>query len=141
MNVGRTFSGRGWPTYRPDGLIERPGELVVTGTPGVGANDLVLWGVNLPPQEFGQFFYGDQTTQLPFGDGYVCLAGQVARFPVVQTTDTGVTSFAVDYTNLPPNGGVILPGTTWGFQLVHRDGKSQTGTFNLTDALSVAFLN
>jgi len=114
-------------------------ELVVSGTPSTARNDLVLWGAHVPPGMFGRFFYGDAMTQVPFGDGFTCVAGQVARFAVVQSGGDGVISFPVDYANLPPNGGAILPGTTWNFQLVYRDTGSSTATFNLTDALSITF--
>lgn len=115
-----------------------PGKLLVSGTPSVASNDLVLWGVDLPAGEFGRFFYGDGSIQVPYGDGFVCVGGQVARFGVVTVGGGGVAEYAVDNTNLPPNGGAILPGTTWNFQMVHRD-KNPTSTFNFTDALSVTF--
>lgn len=114
--------------------------IFVTGTASVGANDLSLWARDAPPNEFGQFFYGDLTAQNPFGDGFVCIAGQVARFSIQSTSSQGLAAFAVDNTNLPAGGGAIVVGSTWNFQFVYRDGGSATG-FNLTDAVGVTFVN
>jgi hypothetical protein len=122
-----------------DNSTGQPGELVATGSSRVGSNDLTLTSIHLPTGQFGQFFYGDQTQQAPFGDGFVCIAGQLARFPVLVVGADGRAALAVDSGNLPPGGGALMPGTTWYFQFIHRDTMSLTGNFNLTDAVSVLF--
>lgn len=114
------------------------GRLVATGSSRAAANDLTLNALQLPGGEFGQFVYGDGQQHKPFGDGFVCVKGQVARFPVQQIAGAGTLQLAVDNQGLPPGGGALLPGSTWNFQLVHRDTASPGG-FNLTDAVSVLF--
>jgi hypothetical protein len=98
-----------------------------------------LTALGVPGGEFGQFVYGDTQQQVVYGDGFVCIGGQVARFPVQAVGSDGRAQLAVDNAGLPFGGGDLIPGTTWNFQFVHRDTASPTGSFNLTDAVSVLF--
>jgi hypothetical protein len=50
-----------------------------TGSLSVSANDFALTCAQLPPNTAHVFFFGDQQTQAPFGDGYRCVTGAVVR--------------------------------------------------------------
>ena len=114
------------------------GQIVATGSSRYGENDLTLTAKNLPAGEFGQFVYGSQTQQVPYSDGFVCVSGQVARFPVQVIGGAGRAQLGVDNQMLPPGGGALFPGSTWHFQFVHRD-TAGGGGFNFTDGVSVLF--
>jgi hypothetical protein len=113
------------------------GELSLSGTPGVLSNDLKVWGTGLPSRAVTRLVYGDTATQNPFGAGFFCVGGLTAAFPLSRATPGGIATQTIDYGNLPQGGGAIVPGTTWYFQMVHRD--HDAGTVNLTDALGVLF--
>lgn len=116
--------------------------LVVSGSGSFAANDLVLWATELPPKEFGTFFYADGKTLTPFGDGFLCLAGQVARFPIQVIPKSGLATLAIDNANLPSSGGSLLAGSSWSFQFLYRDpSKPASSGFNLSDAVTVDFTN
>jgi hypothetical protein len=116
--------------------------LVVSGSGRYAANDLVLWATDLPPKEMGIFFYADGQTSLPSGDGFLCLAGQVARWAVQVIPKSGLATLAIDNANLPSGGGALFAGSSWGFQFMYRDPSKAAGTgYNLSDAVTVAFTN
>jgi len=116
--------------------------LVVSGSGSFAANDLVLWATGLPSKEMGIFFYADGQTSLPIGDGFLCLAGQVARFPVQVIPKSGLATLPIDNGNLPLGGGALFAGSSWGFQFMYRDTSKPASTgFNLSDAVTVDFTN
>ncbi len=112
--------------------------IVVSGSSRESVNDLRLSALGMPGGEFGQFVYGDVRQQVPFGSGFLCVTGQLARFPV-QVVDTGGRAILdVDNTNLPVGGGDLTMGTSWHFQFVYRDSLAGGG-YNTTDGVSVLF--
>lgn len=116
--------------------------LVVSGSGSFAANDLVLWATGLPSKEMGIFFYADGQTSLPIGDGFLCLAGQIARFPVQVIPKSGLATLPIDNGNLPLGGGALFAGSSWGFQFMYRDTSKPASTgFNLSDAVTVDFTN
>jgi hypothetical protein len=117
-----------------------------------------LEATNGPPNEFGFFLVaaGVQAPGFLVGQGVLCLSLPVGRYNanagpsfnslgqfdaagVLQNllgTSTSGSGFDIP-TALPnPPGGSITPGTTWAFQLWHRDAPA---TSNFSDALVVAF--
>jgi len=113
-----------------------------SGSTSIAANDFVLQATACPLNKFGLFYYGDLQTQVPAGDGFRCVGSSTSlfRLPVVSTGGTGSASFAVDYNNLP-NGGDILPGSTWNFQFWYRDTGFGSFGYNFSDALQATFCN
>ena len=112
-----------------------------TGSVSVSANDLVLHASACPTSQFGLFFYGPGQVQTPLGDGFLCIGGSIARFPITQTDAAGTALQVVDNTNLPAGGGALLPGTTHNFQFWFRDPSAGGAGSNTTDALSATFCN
>ena len=109
------------------------------GTLSVARNDLVLFADGCPPEHFGLFYYGSQAPQMPFGDGWRCVGGDVFRLGVVGTGADGSASFALDLEEPPQPAGRITPGSTWHFQFWYRDIPAGMSGFNLSDALTGIF--
>jgi len=109
------------------------------GTTSIGADDFVLTADGVLPNKVGQFFYGPNQIQVPFGEGFRCVGGGIYRmYPIGVADGTGFVSRALDYANPPQPAGQIQAGATWNFQYWYRDAMTP-GTFNLTDGLEAAF--
>lgn len=117
-----------------------PAFISSNGACTVADNAFVLSAAPVPNQP-GIFYYGpDQMNGgmgLPFQDGFRCVGGGVFRLPVL-TPSSNVATFALDFTNLPPNGP-ITAGSTWHFQYWYRDPVALGTGANLSDGLSVTF--
>lgn len=114
----------------------------IHGSLSIAANNLTLTSSGCPPQHFGIFFYGPDAVQLPFGNGYRCVAGTILRLsPAVSTGASGDAALAVDYGSAPMSGapGAVLPGATWNFQFWYRDVPAGGAFFNLSDGLRLTF--
>lgn len=108
-----------------------------SGSLSISDNNFVVSATGLPPGKPGYFFFGTSRVQVPFGDGFRCLGGSVARFRKIGVNATGGASVQLDFT-LPPLDQ-IEPGVPYYFQLYFRDGAGGAG-FNTTDALCVSFV-
>ena len=113
------------------------GRILLSGTTSLSANNLTLRATLLPATVPCLFFYGPNEIQVPFGNGFRCVGGQIFRLPV-QVTSAGVAERALNYGNLP-EGGDILVGSTWKFQNWYRDVAGGGAGFNLTNGLSLTF--
>jgi hypothetical protein len=117
--------------------------LSTSGSPSVGANDLILRAEEGIPGQFGVFFYGPNNATIPFGDGTLCVAGGTYRLQPPQAFDgAGAQQRALDMTQAPASAGAgqIFPGSTWYFQLWYRDPQGPLGSgFNLSAGLQVDF--
>jgi hypothetical protein len=110
------------------------------GSTSVAQNDLVLLANGCPPEHFGIFFFGSYQTQIPFGEGYLCVTGNQQRLmPPVQLDARGAGSFALDFTNPNAHESRITPGSEWNFQFWYRDPQPIGHGFNFTDALNAHF--
>ncbi len=120
-----------------------PGAIIhLTGSISVSANDAALHASEVPPNQFGLFYYGPNQIQLPWGDGYRCAGGGIHRLGTVSSDFTGYASDQIDYTLPPMNagGGKVVAGSSWNFQYWYRDPGGPGGTgFNASDALAVTF--
>lgn len=121
-----------------------PGVINWSGSTSIAANDLVLSADSLPPGATAVFFYGPGQSEMPFGNGILCVSGGFARFGMpVFATAAGSATQALDYNTPPALPGTqygILPSSTWNFQVWYRDFNPGTAMFNTTDALQVTFL-
>ncbi|MFT4540938.1 MAG: hypothetical protein ACI835_003398 [Planctomycetota bacterium] len=115
-----------------------PTKLCTGGTSSLAANELVLVAQPAPNQP-GLFFYGPGQTQLPFGNGFLCVTGPIQRQGVTQAQDN-VFSWHLDTTNPPTAAGLITAGSQWSFQLWFRDPAAGGAAYNLSDARTVQFL-
>ena len=116
--------------------------LGVEGCPGITANELVFTVTGLPRGVPGVLYYGSQQQQLPYGNGWGCIAGSVQRILPPQTANnTGEVIFPVDLTQFPFTGSTneVLPGSSWNFQYWYRDPAAGGAGFNFTDAVHIVF--
>ena len=118
-------------------------ELAMGGTQDITANDFHVVATGAVPHGIGMILYSQNQSQVPFGDGFLCIAPRQFRvLPVVQADSTGVASKRVDFTAPPANSGPgqIVPASTWNFQLWYRDPMGPGGTgFNASNGLWVTF--
>jgi len=115
-----------------------PGSIWAQGSARVSFSDLELFAVNMPAAQPCAFVHGDTQVSTPFGDGLLCIGGQGARWPVQLTDAQGGAALDVVYSSVP--GGMLLPGTSWNFQLWFRDPTGPGGSgLNTTDAINIPF--
>jgi hypothetical protein len=114
--------------------------IAIYGSAVVADNDVLLTANGMPPSVPGLFILAPQQAQLPFGDGFLCVGGSIARvLPMALSTPQGTVQQAPDLQS-PAFAGLILPGTTHHFQRWYRDPPGPGGsTFNLSDARQVVF--
>lgn len=89
------------------------------GTTSLAADDLVLSAAGLPAQSFGVMFRGQGFGEVPLGNGALCAIGSQVRLAVVQADAAGLVTWPVQ--NSTAAGAAATAGSTWGFQLWHRD--------------------
>jgi hypothetical protein len=90
----------------------------------------------------GIFFYGAETSPLPFGEGWLCLGAPLARLlPVAPVDASGQAALTVDLAAPPTGSGPaeITPGSTWNFQFWYRDPSGGPAGFNTSSGLRVSF--
>ena len=113
------------------------GLISAVGSASVAANDLTLSAVHLPEQT-GIFFAGSTQLELPFGNGWRCVGGQILRLRPRQV-QAGILRQELDLAT-PPLIGTITPGSSWNFQAWYRDPMGGGSAFNTSNALAVGFL-
>jgi hypothetical protein len=59
--------------------------------------------------------------------------------PVQADALLGIAFYQVDFTSPSTNGQQILGGSTWNFQMWHRDASGGQVTSNTSDALQISF--
>lgn len=123
-------------TVGPGATISHSGSLSISN------NTLSLVTSGCPPHQPGIYFYGSYPSQIPFGDGYRCVAGLVLRFTAAITSDSaGVATDQLDF-SMPPfdsGSGAISPGSAWRFQYWYRDPVAVGAGWNLSDAIQLTF--
>ena len=90
-----------------------------------------------PPNVTGLYFHGSNQTQVPLGNGILCVSGSIQRLPVMQTDAFGDAVQAIFPGSFPGFG----PGATRYFQFWFRDPSAGGSQFNLSDGLCVPFCN
>ncbi|MFT5731916.1 MAG: hypothetical protein ACJA2W_002324 [Planctomycetota bacterium] len=115
-----------------------------SGSTSVFLDNLVLTTTGMVPGTFAITFMGPgMISPATIGNGLLCLAGPLYRFPPYSTgSGTGsVGGGLAAYTvaNNPLAGHIIL-GSSWNFQTFYRDiGGPCASNFNLSSALAVTF--
>ncbi len=113
-----------------------------SGSLSVASNSFVVEVEGAVPGQPGLFFYGVDATQVPFGDGFLCVQPGVYRLNPPLTPDgSGDASRHVDFTVPPTDSGPgeIVVGSTWRFQFWYRDPAAGGAGFNLSDGLAATF--
>lgn len=120
----------------PQGFTARMG---FTGSQSVAANDVLLTCADAPANTFGLFFYGRNQSNVPGGDGIICVGAPFYRLPPVQADFLGQAFYAYDLNAPPVSAAAILPGQTWYFSFWFRQ-VSPAG-YNFSDGIGVPFCN
>ena len=88
--------------------------------------------LRLPPSP--PFFYGSGTTEVPFGDGVLCVGGPLRRLaPPLIVDGLGRQSLWLDLDGHPQDE--ITAGSTWHFQGWFRDPAAAGTGFTTTNGL------
>jgi hypothetical protein len=114
--------------------------LSANGSNSILRNDLEVWCTGLPSGANGYMVYATGQGSVPFGGGTLCIAGQRYFMPL-QAANGTVAERVFDYTGSTALGGAITAGTTWNFQFRYRDPAAGGAQFNLSDGLSIPFVN
>jgi endonuclease I len=115
-------------------------QLTAAGSTSLGANDLVLSAAGTIPNAPGLFFVGVGSNGglgTGFGDGLLCVSGQITRLQIVISSPVGGAS-----TSISLSAGLGLgAGDTRYYQWWYRDTNPQPcGTpFNLSNAVEVTW--
>ncbi|MBI5365262.1 MAG: TIGR03790 family protein [Planctomycetes bacterium] len=115
--------------------------MTALGAPNIGANDFQVGAFGLPINTSCLFLYGSVGTQLPLGNGFLCIDQPFRRMGVLQASIAGDVYRAIDFTTLPFANGPfgITAGSTWNFQVWYRNVAGGGAGFNLSDGLRVTF--
>ncbi len=108
------------------------------GTTSISSANFTLYADGVPPNAAGLYYFGANEVQQPFGNGYRCVSGSVSRFGVQAADALGVMARQVNFTAAPA-AGVLLPGSTWRFQLWYRNPAGGGAGYNLSNGLRVRF--
>jgi hypothetical protein len=107
------------------------------GSKSVHANNLVL-NAGAVPNTPGLYFFGPSSTQLPFGNGTLCVGGPLLRLAGHVAVNNTLTH-TLDVQQPTSGTAPILPGSTHRFQAWYRDPAAGGAGFNLSDGLEVTF--
>jgi hypothetical protein len=103
------------------------------GSASVANGDLLLRAVNVSLQP-GLFFHGANQTQIPFGSGWLCTTGDLARGSVTNPTEF-IATYAFDGSDLRHDlAGYV--GSTRYFQYWFREGSA----FDTSDSIAIWIL-
>lgn len=104
-----------------------------TGSANLADNNLTLTAEPVPNQFF-LFFYGSNQQEAPFGNGFLCVSGGIARINPPGLATGSLAMRAVDL----PSIGITSPGSL-NFQCWYRDPTAGGSLFNLSNGLSIPF--
>ena len=146
-DIDNGFRAQGFPGLNPCPLVSNVCTATVNST-GLAAhmysfgqnristNNFVLAATSLPPEKTGLFFFGQTQTQVPFGNGWRCVASPFFRLPATSSNLLGDLYWNLNL-NALPGGVTIHAGETWYFQAWFRDPAAGGAGSNTSDALRV----
>jgi hypothetical protein len=131
---GSTESGVGtkYCTANPNstGL---PADLAASGSASSAAGDLLLDALPVPNQN-GIFFHGQNQVQVPFGNGFLCAAGNIIRGAVVLGAGNQASYLYDNSDNKHSLAGFV--GSTRNFQYWFRDPMGGGALYNTSNGMS-----
>lgn len=108
------------------------------GSPRISDHDFGVVVSGCSPNAPGFFFFGTAQQQLPWGDGFLCVDGQLFRLlPAVFADSQGTAGRPIDFT--VGSATVITAGSTWNFQYKYRDIVAGGTGFNSSNGLAATF--
>jgi hypothetical protein len=117
-------------------------EMRALGSKRVATDTLIFEADNVPPGQFGIFFYGEAAASVPFGNGIRCVgAGPagLARLAVHAANAAGLLVHGLDFSAPPSAATAITAGSTWRFQAWFRDTPAAGAGFNFSSGLAITF--
>jgi hypothetical protein len=93
---------------------------------------VVISAFPVPRASLGLFLYGTQPDSVPFGEGTLCVGGQVHRSAAHSASATGLIFESTVLSDLPG----LTPGL-WHFQAWFRDPAGGPAGFNLSDGIAL----
>ena len=103
------------------------------GVPSITQNSFTL-RASVVPDEVGVFVFGTSPTQIPFGNGLLCVGGNLRRSPTLVGVH-GKLTWSPDL-----GAGVVTPGMRGFFQAIFRDALGGGAEFDSSDGLAVTFV-
>jgi len=114
----------------------RSASIVAVGSPSVADEDLRLIGHGAPPGVTALFIASNSQNSIPFGDGFLCVAGPIRRLPPAVVTTAGGDAFrTLDFD--AGYGTLFTAGAQVNFQLWFRDLAAGGAGFNTSDGCSL----
>ena len=90
------------------------------------------------PNQPGIFFHGPNQAQVPFGNGFNCVSGEIERGSIVFASGN-VADYTYDNTDNQHDLSAHV-GTNRNFQFWYRDPMAGGAQFNTSNAVSVDIL-
>jgi len=112
----------------------QPAVIAAIGSNEAGANDVILRAAPVPDGP-GYFLIGGQTQQVPFWDGFLCVAAPSSRFTVHNANGNEL----VQHVDLATLRFAVLSGSTWHLQAWFSDPQAGGSGANTSDGVSITF--
>ncbi|MCE9595872.1 MAG: FG-GAP repeat protein [Planctomycetes bacterium] len=112
------------------------------GPTSVAQNAFALHAAHGPPGRPGIFFCGQQSAQVPFGEGVLCIGAPITRIgPALYFQTDGTVARPLDLSLVSSSTGTpaFVAGSTWNFQFWYRDPLGGLSHFNTSDGLRATF--
>ena len=138
-NPGATLSlGQRYCTTQSNSL-GAPAVITAQGTVSIAANNLVLKAQPVPDKP-GLFMYAHNQVQFAFGNGNLCVSGNIQILGPPTVAAGNLLTHAVDYNNPPSIPGTITAGSTWNFQAWFRDPMAGGAAYNTSNGVQLSFV-
>ena len=106
----------------------------------VSNNDLVLTATQLPHNQSGIMIASHSQGTGTLGNGNLCLAPKIWRINTAFNSGATGTIVAPVNHNLAPWNSLLVPGSTWNFQIWYRDAAAGGAGCNSTDGVQATFV-
>ncbi len=111
-----------------------PADLSATGSASSGAGDLLLTSSPVPNHN-GIFFHGTNSSQIPFGNGFLCTTAGIVRGAIVMGV-SNVATYTYDNSDAKHSLAAFI-GSTRNFQHWFRDPAAGGAFLNTSNAMSI----
>lgn len=135
LNCPPASVGTNYCVQSPNSVSATGSAISAVGSDSLSAADLTLVASNAPVGMASSFFFGPSQVQNPFGNGSLCVGGQLQRLPISYETN-GRFESVVDFGIHGP--ALTMMGTV-NFQVYFRDTIAGGAGFNTSDGLQVIF--